>query len=120
MAGEFETKDDGTRQFYDSGMMREPQNNKPRFDLIIPKDQPYNETLLYRWAMLMARGAEKYSERNWEKACSQEEYDRFKASALRHCMQVFSEENDEDHFAAVCFNLCAAVYTKGRMDKNEK
>lgn len=115
----FETKDSGKRQDYKSGMRRDLQDGKARFDLIIPDKQPYNETLLYRWAMLMERGMNKYGYRNWEKANSEEELLRFKQSAFRHFMQWFSEEEDEDHVAAVLFNINAVEWLKEKL-KNER
>jgi len=114
----YETKDSGRRQDYDSGMRRDIQEGKPRFDLIIPLKIPYNETLLYRWAMLMERGMTKYGYRNWELANSEEEMIRFKQSAFRHFMQWFSNEEDEDHAAAVLFNVNAFEWLKEKI-KNE-
>lgn len=111
----FETKDGGGRKQFDSGMEREPQSGKPRFDLLIPKDQPYEETLMYRAAMLMSRGVDKYSTRNWEKANSIEEMDRFKSAALRHMMQVMSDEKDEDHLSAVLFNITAISFVEWKL-----
>ena len=116
----YETKDSGKRQDYASGMRRDIQEGKPRFDLIVPKDMPYNETLLYRWAMLMERGMTKYGYRNWEKADSQEELNRFYASAWRHFVQAMSGEDDEDHFAACVFNLNAIVYLKYKIGEERK
>ncbi len=96
----FITKDSGKRKDYESGMRRDVDEGKPRYDLCyIP--------LLKRWAELMARGAEKYGDRNWEKANSKEEIERFKASAFRHFIQWFNGEDDEDHAAAILFNVGA-------------
>lgn len=61
---------------------------------------------------LMARGAEKYGDRNWEKADGPEELSRAKASALRHMMQWVCGEEDEDHAATVLFNIMEAEYVK--------
>jgi dATP/dGTP diphosphohydrolase len=105
---EFVTKDSGVREEYASGMVRDTQNGKPRYNLI---DRPF----LKRWAELMTRGAEKYGTDNWRNASSQEELDRFQESALRHMMQWLDGETDEDHAAAVAFNLAAAEYVKGRL-----
>lgn len=104
------TKDSGERIDYDSGMRRDTDKGKPRYDLCY---QP----LFTRWAELMARGAEKYGERNWEKANSPEEYNRFKASAYRHFIQWFQGENDEDHAAAVLFNIGAALYVESKIEE---
>lgn len=102
---QYETKDSGERAQFESGMQRDTQSGKPRFDLTQPKGVPFEEQLLTRFARLMGRGAEKYTERNWEQASGQEELDRFLASAFRHFMQWYHGERDEDHAAAVMFNL---------------
>jgi hypothetical protein len=93
---EYITKDSGKRQKFSTGMQRDVQEDKPRFDLILPSYIPYKEQLLTRWANLMNRGAQKYDDRNWEKAETEEELNRFKASAFRHFMQWFKGESDED------------------------
>jgi hypothetical protein len=110
----FITKDSGKRQEYDSGMVRDLQDGKPDFSLIFP-DMPYQDQPITRWAALMTRGADKYGRRNWQVAKSAEEVERFKASALRHMMQWMTGENDEDHMAAVMFNLNAAEYVKWKL-----
>lgn len=72
--------------------------------------------MLVRWAELMGRGAEKYGERNWEKASTEEELERFKASGARHMVQWFYGMNpEEDHAAAVFFNISGAEYVKARL-----
>jgi len=114
MSKKYITKDSGKKDKFDSDMMREPEEGKPRFDLITPESQKYEETLLYRWAMLMERGAKKYTYRNWEKANSVEELNRMKSAAWRHFFQTMSGEEDEDHISGLCFNLNGIVYL---MDK---
>jgi len=120
MVKKFVTKDSGKRQNYNSGMRRDLQDDKPRFDLIIPAEQKYNESLLYRWAMLMERGMTKYGYRNWEKANSEEELIRFKQSTIRHFMQWFHNEEDEDHVAAILFNLNAYEWLKEKIKNGKK
>ncbi len=112
---EFVTKDSGERAEFDSGMVRDTDSGKARFDLIMPVGLEYHEQMLTRLAELMARGAEKYTARNWEKARSQEEYNRYISSALRHMHQWVGGEGDEDHAAAVMFNIIGAEYVKLRM-----
>jgi len=112
---EYETKDSGERAEFDSGMVRDVEEGKPRFDLTMPLDLAYEDQMLVRWARLMARGAEKYGDRNWEKASSEEECQRFRASALRHFMQWYLGEDDEDHAAAVFFNITGAEYVDNRL-----
>lgn len=113
----FQTKDSGARQEYKSGMRRDLQKGKPRYDLIIGIGHENN--MLKRWAELMERGMDKYGYRNWELADSEEEYIRFKASAFRHFIQWFEDEDDEDHGAAVFFNINAAEFLKEKIEKNK-
>jgi hypothetical protein len=105
---EFKTKDSGKRITYSTGMNRDINDGKPRYDLIyVP--------MLKRWAELMQRGAVKYGARNWEKASTQEELERFKDSAFRHFVQWFSGQEDEDHAAAVLFNISGAEMVKSKL-----
>lgn len=113
--GRYQTKDSGKRQEFETGMVRDTQEGKARFDLLFPLAMPYKEQLITRFAELMARGAEKYAERNWEQARTEVELGRYKASALRHLIQWLTGETDEDHAAAVMFNLMGAEYVKYRM-----
>jgi hypothetical protein len=76
--------------------------------------------MLTRWAMHMMKGADKYGERNWELACTKEEYERFRQSAFRHFIQWYKGERDEDHAAAVFFNIQAAEYVAERMEQEKK
>lgn len=112
----FETKDSGERAEFSSGMQRDTQTGKPRFDLVIPEGVPYSDQMLTRLAELFARGAEKYEDRNWEQANSQAELDRMRASAFRHFMQWYCGETDEDHAAAVMFNVIAHETTKFKIE----
>ena len=103
------TKDSGKRQSYKSGMVRDTVDGKPRYDLIyLP--------MLTRLAELHARGVAKYGERNWEKANSIEEMNRFKASAFRHFISWLENEEDEDHASAILFNINAYEATKDKIN----
>lgn len=113
---DFVTKDSGKRQEYNSGMRRDTQEGKPDFYLILAKGLSFSQHMLTRWAALMERGVHKYGRRNWEKADSEEELERFKSSAFRHFVQWVSDADDgEDHAAAVFFNINAAEYVKTRL-----
>src|SRR5690606_35940390 len=114
----FVTKDSGERAEFASGMVRDTDKGKARFDLLIAEGVPYKHQFLTRCAELMMRGAEKYNDRNWEKANSTEEVARMKSSAFRHFMQWFCGETDEAHAAAVIFNILAAETTEWKI-KNE-
>ena len=96
---EYETKDSGERAEYDSGMRRDTTEGKVLWHLIA--DGP----MLERYAGLMTRGAEKYGPSNWQLANTEEDRDRFRASAFRHFFQWYNGEDDEDHAAAVWFNI---------------
>lgn len=113
----YETLDSGVRQPYDSGMVRDTQDGKARFDLLRPQGVPYEAQFMTRVAMLMTRGAGKYGFRNWEKANSEEEIERFENSAERHMQQWLAGETDEDHAAAVVFNLLAAETTRWKIEQ---
>lgn len=117
MEQSFETKISGEEKHFSSGMKRDANTSKPRFDLILPKQQDYTQTMLFRWAALLKRGADNYGARNWELASTQEELDRYKESALRHMIQWFCGETDEDHAAAVFFNITGAEYVKTKLQK---
>lgn len=109
---EFETKDSGERVDFDSGMRRDIDTGKPRYDLIPPK-------MLKRLAELYARGAVKYGDRNWELANSPEELQRFKASAWRHFMQWNMGEVDEDHLIGTVWNLFAYETIREKLENEE-
>jgi len=112
----FTTKDSGKRRTFDTGFVRDVQDGKPRFDLLRPKGVPYRQQILTRLAELLARGAAKYGDRNWEQARTEEELESFLASAERHMAQWLSGETDEDHAAAVLFNVMAAETVKYHID----
>lgn len=108
MEMEFVTLDSGAREEYKSGMVRDTAAGKPRYDLIpiMP---------LRRLADLYARGAEKYGDRNWQLASSEQELQRFKASGLRHYFQYLNGDTDEDHAAAVVFNVFAQMFLEAKL-----
>jgi 5'-deoxynucleotidase YfbR-like HD superfamily hydrolase len=106
--GEYVTKDSGARVEYDSGMRRDTNEGKPRYDLIPIKP-------LRRLAELYARGAVKYGDRNWQLANSQEELERFKASGLRHMFQWLNGEDDEDHAIATVWNIFAVLFVEDKL-----
>jgi hypothetical protein len=108
----FVTKDSGRREEFETGMVRDTQDDKPRYDLI-------DMAFLKRWAGLMARGAKKYGENNWRKAATEEELTRFRASAIRHMFQYLSGDTAEDHCVAVAFNLAGAEMVREKIKKEQ-
>lgn len=111
----YDTKDSGEHITFSSGMVRDTSNNKPNFNLMIPKGIRYEEQMLTRFAELLTRGGEKYTPRNWEQANSEEELERYKESAFRHLVQWLSGANDEDHASAVMFNILAHETTETKI-----
>lgn len=95
----FHTADSGEREEFPTGSVRDTQAGKPRYDLI-------PTTSLKRLAGLYQRGAEKYGEFNWQKG---QPFSRLYASAFRHLIQWADGERDEDHAAAVAWNMFAIM-----------
>lgn len=105
----YPTKDSGNRIVFDSGMQRDTTEGKTKWHLIA------SGPMLKRWAELMTRGAEKYDDDNWMKAEGPEELARFRASAFRHFMQWYYGDGDEDHAAAIIFNVNGAEYVREKL-----
>lgn len=97
------TKDSGKREEFESGAVRDVQDDKPRYDLIPPKG-------LRRVADLYARGAVKYDDNNWRKGMPSS---RVMASLLRHVEAYRAGDRTEDHLAAICFNTFALMEFEG-------
>lgn len=102
-------KDSGQRKEFASGMVRDTTESKIDYTLI------FDGPMLERWALHMTKGAAKYSKANWMLAAGQEELDRFKESALRHFIQWFRGDTDEDHASAVFFNINGACYVQDKL-----
>lgn len=112
----YTVKDSGERQQFDSGMVRDVQTGKP--DIARVFDGP----MLYRWAEHITKGAVKYPDvrpgvPNWTLAAGEDELTRFKKSAARHFFQYMRGDTDEDHCAAVFFNLNGAEFVKAKLQK---
>lgn len=92
--------DGGQRITYGEGAMREPTDGKGRYDLI----SPFATRRLAKWLEL---GAKKYAPRNWEKGMP---FSRYVDSAKRHLDKFIMGMEDEDHLAAVAFNVFAIMH----------
>jgi hypothetical protein len=79
-----------------------------------------SDLMLRRWAIHLTSGAKKYTADNWMQAQGEAELNRFRESAFRHFMQWYYGDRDEDHGAAVFFNINGAEYVRGRMDDNDR
>lgn len=89
-------------------MQRDSADHKVRYDLI------YDGPMIDRWAAHLTMGAAHYSPRNWMMAEGDEELERFICSASRHFRQWMARQDDEDHAAAVFFNINGAEYVRSR------
>src|SRR5438105_106835 len=95
-------------------MVRDTAADKTDFELI------FNGPMAERWAEHLTKGARKYPDvrpgvPNWTLASGEEELVRFRKSAMRHFIQWFRGDEDEDHAAAVLFNVNGYEYVKRRM-----
>ncbi len=106
---EFTVKDSGKREEFNSGMVRDTAEDK--IDYTLALDGPMFE----RYAVHLTKGAKKYSKRNWMKAQGQAEFDRATESLARHFIQYMRGDTDEDHAAAVIFNINLREYVKGKL-----
>jgi hypothetical protein len=105
----FTVKDSGQREQFASGMVRDVATDKVDYSLAL--DGPMFERL----AVHLTKGAKKYSKRNWMQANGQTELDRFKESAIRHFVQWVRGDRDEDHAAAVLFNINGYEHVKEKI-----
>jgi hypothetical protein len=96
----YQTKDSGNRQEFTTGMVRDTQDGKPRYDLI-------PVTSLKRLADLYARGAIKYDDNNWQKG---QPYSRAYASLFRHMIAWREGDRTEDHLAGVAWNAFTLMW----------
>jgi hypothetical protein len=109
----FEIKDSGARESFDSGMVRDTEEGKLDFSLVL--DGP----MFKRWAAHLTKGAQKYAPRNWMKAAGEAEFDRFKRSFLRHVVAYLDGDRDEDHAAAILFNVNGMEYVRDQLNADD-
>jgi len=94
---------------YESGMLREDKGYKIDFTLAV--DGPMFE----RYAIHMTNGAKVHGARNWMQAKGVAELIDFQAGAFRHMVQYIRGDTDEDHAAAIIFNLNGAELCKEKL-----
>ena len=99
----FQIEDSGKRESFGTGAVRDPEDGKLRLDLIF-KYLPMEA--LVRVAEHYDKGALKYQADNWRKGIP---VSRCFSSALRHLYQFGEGRSDEDHLAAVIFNVLAII-----------
>lgn len=99
-------KDSGSRTKFESGAVRDVQNDKGRMDLL-PK--------LALWALARhyEEGAKKYADRNWEKGMP---VSRMLDSGSRHLFKFEMGMTDENHLIAAIWNLLGLYETLLRIE----
>ena len=107
----FEIKSSGEQVEFAGGMVRDIGRVKVRFFRVLAGP------MLRRWAEHLHKGHIKYPDvspgvANWTLAKGEEELQRFKESALDHMIDWLKGKEDEDHGAAVFFNINGAEYVK--------
>ena len=107
----FIIKDSGQRQEFSGGMVRDVTDGKVDYSLI------YDGPMFDRWAEHLTKGAKKYARQNWLLAQGEEELLRYKISAARHFRQWMRGDFDEDHAAAVFFNINGYEYVLAKIIK---
>jgi len=110
----FTVKDSGKREQFESGMQRDTTEGKILWHLA------FDGPMFKRYAEHLTKGAVKYTARNWMKASGQAELERFKESAVRHFIQWMNGERDEDHAAAVLFNINGFEYVLDQLKAKAK
>ena len=106
MEDDYEIKDSGEREEFASGMVRDVETDKTDYTYVT------KGPMLRRWARHLMKGALKYERDNWMQAQDITERQRFERSAFRHMLQWLDGETDEDHAAAIMFNVNGAEYVK--------
>ena len=99
---EYKIQDSGERQEFKTGAVRDTNTGKGRFDLL-----PCYA--LIRLAQLYEAGANKYFPRNWERGIP---LSRYLDSAMRHLVKFLGGSRDEDHLAAVAWNVLGYIETE--------
>lgn len=105
-----EVKDSGQRTNFETGARRDLSSGKGRYDLI-----PF--IILERLAKHYENGARKYEDRNWEQGIPLRSY---LDSSLRHLTKWSQGSDDEDHLAAVLWNIAGLIWTIDKIQKAER
>lgn len=111
-------KDSGERMQFASGSMRDPSTGKIDWTKIT------HGPMMRRWAQHLTAAEKKYPDPrpgvpNFTLIETEEERIRYKVSAFRHFMSWFYDEMDEDHAAAVFFNINGVEIIRDKQRKKE-
>lgn len=112
----FQVKDSGARKQFASGMVRDTTKGK------VDVDRIFDGVMVDRWAEHLTKAEAKYPDiepgvPNWTLGAGLEELVRFRKSACRHFRQWRRGDTDEDHAAAVFFNINGYETLKAKLEK---
>lgn len=91
-----------------SGVVRSDDTGKPDYTLV-------DLAMLERWAQHMTAHVPSKGRGNWRLAHTEDDLARFKASAWRHFVAYMRGDDDEDHAAALFFNVAGAELAARRL-----
>ena len=103
----FTIKTSGEKMAFESGMVRDNEDTKTDFT------NRLHGPMLRRWAEHLTKAKSNYPDvapevPNWTIGDGDEEYYRFRRSLFRHTMDYLEGKRDEDHAAAIFFNIDGA------------
>lgn len=118
-AGRTSLVDSGAREYADNGFMREPDGLKPDLSWIFTTEglELVPQELIVRIARHYHEGGKKYSPNNWKKGTDERSLARNLRSLTRHIFQWFRKEQDEDHMAAIIWNLITYEINSGESEE---
>jgi hypothetical protein len=117
---DFQVKDSGSREELGNGFVRDTEDGKADFARVLRINglDLLPAEFLERWGAHMVKGAEKYGPDNWRQAEGEYAMERFARSATRHLRQLIRGDRDEDHAAAVAFNVAAMEYVRANLKED--
>lgn len=115
IATTFIVKNEGIQETSPSGVKRNVVANKIDYMNII------HGPMFDRWAEHLTKAKDIYPDvkpgvPNWTQANSEEDMIRFRKSAFRHFRQWLRGDMDEDHAAAVYWNINGYEFTKAKLE----
>lgn len=105
---EFQLKDSGKREEFQTGAVRDTSEGKGCYELISP-------VAMKRLAVVLEKGKKKYQARNWERGM---QMGRTMQSAIRHLNDYLEGKRDEDHLGQAMFNVMVLIHTEEMINRN--